>query len=298
MSGIRVGSWRDPPVEAPMVRRIAIVFAVLFSSCAFAQFSQTSNSQPNQVQDVHRGSIVDPAQLNAMSEQQLEGLGDEMRGNKEMLQAVDCYEAALRKTPRSAVLYNKMGMAYIAIRDYPKARKALEKAIKLDKKYPEAYNNLGAVWYAEAFTNSKKKATDKIRKAAKYYNKAIGLNDLFASFHSNLGTAYLDLQEYDRGIAEYRKAYSLDPGIFERNSRTGIAARLSSPEDLAQYNYFMARLFASNGETDKALLYLAHAMENGYKGINKVYEDTEFAKLRTDQRFTELMAKRPSGITQ
>lgn len=281
-----------------MTRRLVVVFAVLFTSFAFAQSSHTYNNNPNAVQDVHRVSIIDPAQLASMSEIQLEALGDEMRGNKEMLQAVDCYEAALRKTPRSAVLYNKIGMAYLANREYPKARKALEKSIKLNKKYPEAYNNLGAVWYAEAFTNPKKKSRDKIEKAVRYYNKAIGLNDLYASFHSNLGTAYLDLKDYDKGIAEYRKAYSLDPMIFERNSRTGVAARLSSPEDLAEYNYFMARLYASNGQTDKALVFLAHAMENGYKGIDKVYKDAEFAKLREDQRFTELMAKRPSGITQ
>jgi tetratricopeptide (TPR) repeat protein len=284
-----------------MTRRLVVVIGALFSTLAFAQSSHTYsvNSQPpNQVQDVRHVSIVDPAQLNAMSEEQLEALGDEMRGNKEMLQAVDCYEAALRKTPRSAVLYNKIGMSYLAIREYPKSRKALEKSIKLDKKYPEAYNNLGAVWYAEAFSVTKKKNVGKIERAVRFYNKAIGLNDLYASFHSNLGTAYLDLKQYDHGIAEYRKAYSLDPMIFERNSRTGIAARLSSPEDLAEYNYYMAKLYASNGETDKALAFLAHAMENGYKGIDKVYQDTEFAKLRTDQRFADLMAKRPTGITQ
>jgi tetratricopeptide (TPR) repeat protein len=282
-----------------MIRRLVIATAVLLSSCAFAQLSPSSNApQGSQIQDVRKVSIIDPAKLNEMSVVQLEGLGDEMRGNKEMLQAVDCYEAALRKTPRSAVLYNKIGMAYLAIREYPKARKALSKSIKLDKKYPEAYNNLGAVWYAEAFINGKKKSEDKIQKAVKYYHKAIGLNDLYASFHSNLGTAYLDLKEYEKGIAEYRKAYSLDPGIFDRNSKTGIAARFSSPEDLAEYNYYMARLYASNGETDKALLCLAHAMENGYKGIDKVYKDTEFAKLREDERFTVLMAKRPAGIAQ
>jgi tetratricopeptide (TPR) repeat protein len=281
-----------------MIRRLAIVSALLISTGVFAQSAPSSIPQTGPVQDVRKVTIIDPAKLNDMSEIQLEGLGDELRGNKEMLQAVDCYEAALRKTPRSAVLYNKIGMAYLAMREYPKARKAIQKSIKLDKKYPEAYNNLGAVWYAEAFVNGKKKSTDKVEKAVKYYNKAIGLNDLFASFHSNLGTAYLDLKEYDKGIAEYRKAYALDPGIFERNSRSGIAARFSSPEDLAEYNYFMARLFASNGETDKALLYLAHAMENGYKGIDKVYQDTEFAKLRSDERFATLMAKRPAGISQ
>ena len=37
-------------------------------------------------------------------------------------------------------------------------------------------------------------------------------------------------------------------------------------------------------------------MEEGYKNINKVYTDSEFASLRTDPRFTELMAQKPPAI--
>jgi tetratricopeptide (TPR) repeat protein len=291
--GYRAGTFLE---EVPMTRSLVLACALLMMSPAFAQ-SPAKNAPTSPIQDVRHVSIIDPAKLDSMSPDQLENLGDEMRGNKEMFQAIDCYQAALRKTPRSAILYNKIGMAYIAMREYGKARKALERAIKMDKTYPEAYNNLGAAWYAEAF-HDKKKSRGHIQRAVRYYSKAINLNDKFASFHSNLGTAYLDLKEYDRGIAEYRIAYQLDPGIFERNNKTGIAARLSSPEDIAEYNYFMARLFASNGESDKALLYLAHAMENGYKNINNVYKDTEFAKLREDKRFGDLMATRPAAITQ
>ena len=268
---------------------------LLLASFAGAQETTYKSSQ---VQDVRKVTIVDPAKLAKMSPEELERLGDDMRSNKENLQAVDCYQAALRKTPKNAVLFNKIGMSYISIREYPKARKALEKSIKLNREYPEAYNNLGAVWYAEGVSNPKKKSDDKIRKSVSYYTKAIGLNDNLASFHSNLGTAYLDLKEYDKGIAEYRHAYQLDPMIFERNSKTGVTARLASPEDIAEYNYFMAKLYASNGENDKALLCLAHAMENGYKGIDKVYKDAEFAKLRQDSRFADLMSKRPQAITQ
>ena len=281
-----------------MKGHIVIAGILLFGSTLFAQLPSYAPTQPNDAQDVRRATIVDRAKLDKMSVEELENLGDDLRANKEMMQAVDCYNAALRKTPKSAILYNKIGMAYLSVREYPKSRKALEKAIKINKSYPEAYNNLGAVYYAEAFVNPKKKSKSKIERAVRYYNRAISLNDLLASFHSNLGTAYLDLKEYDRGIAEYRRAYELDPTIFERNSRTGVAARLSSPEDIAEYNYFMAKLYASKGETDKALVFLGHAMENGYKDINNVYKDNEFAKLRQDQRFTTLMARRPMAIPQ
>jgi hypothetical protein len=47
---------------------------------------------------------------------------------------------------------------------------------------------------------------------------------------------------------------------------------------------------------DHSLEYLRKAMENGYKQINQVYTDREFATLRTDKRFEELMAQRPQPI--
>ena len=37
-------------------------------------------------------------------------------------------------------------------------------------------------------------------------------------------------------------------------------------------------------------------MEQGYKDIHKVYTDSEFATLRTDKRFSELMMQKPQPI--
>jgi hypothetical protein len=71
---------------------------------------------------------------------------------------------------------------------------------------------------------------------------------------------------------------------------------MSRPEDRAHYDYVMARLYAKMGETERSLEYLRRAMEEGYKSINSVYKDQEFAGLRKDHRFTELMAARPPAI--
>ncbi len=68
---------------------------------------------------------------------------------------------------------------------------------------------------------------------------------------------------------------------------------MSSPEDRAHFDYVMAKLFAQAGNSDRSLQYLRKALEEGYKGIDAVYKDAEFAGLRKDPRFTELMAARP-----
>ena len=54
----------------------------------------------------------------------------------------------------------------------------------------------------------------------------------------------------------------------------------------------IAKSFAREGNTDRCLLYLTKAMEFGFKDINRVYKDDEFAQVRKDPRFAELMAKK------
>ena len=73
---------------------------------------------------------------------------------------------------------------------------------------------------------------------------------------------------------------------------------MSSPADRAHFYYVLAKLYARSGVTDRSLQYLRRAMEEGYKGIEDVYKDSEFAGLRADPRFTELMASRPMAIPQ
>jgi hypothetical protein len=73
---------------------------------------------------------------------------------------------------------------------------------------------------------------------------------------------------------------------------------MSSPEDRAHYDYVVAKMYARLGITERSLLYLRKAMEEGYKDIGLVYKDNEFAGLRKDPRFTELMASRPPGIAE
>lgn len=60
----------------------------------------------------------------------------------------------------------------------------------------------------------------------------------------------------------------------------------------------LAKLFAKQQDTDHSLLYLRRAMEEGYKQIDEVYKDPDFDGLRSDARFTQLMAERPPGIPE
>jgi tetratricopeptide (TPR) repeat protein len=216
---------------------------------------------------------------------ELEEQGDQLRAQKRYLDSIDYYNLALKKQP-SAMLWNKEGMSYLLMQRPDQAAKSFDHAIKLDKRAPEAYNNRG-------YVEQMKKKYDK---AIGYYKKAIALRPTDAVFYYNMGSCYFGKHDYPEAAKQYRAAFAADPTIFVRVSRTGIMAQATSPEDRAAFSFMVAKMYAQAGDFDRSLEYLRKAMENGYKHINEVYTDREFATLRTDKRFDELMAQRPPAI--
>ena len=118
---------------------------------------------------------------------------------------------------------------------------------------------------------------------------AIAIDATSASFFSNLGAALFSKKEFDPAVLAYEHAMQLDPEVFERTSRAGVQAQLPSPGDRAYYDYTVAKLYAKMGFSDRSLEYLKKAQEEGYKDLKNVYKDVEFAELRKDKRFAELM---------
>ena len=212
---------------------------------------------------------------------QLEATGDDLHARKYFADALDYYEAANKRQP-SARLLNKIGMMNLLLMRLDSSKKDFERAIKTDPNYADAYNNLGAVEYQD----------HRLKPAIKRYQQAIAINPEFATYHSNLGTAYMERKEFDKAAAEYARALQIDPDVFEHRGSAGISARFPSPSDRARFHYVIAKTYARAGNTDRCLLYLTKAMEFGYKDIDRVYKEDEFANVRKDPRFAQLMAKK------
>ncbi|MBS1850752.1 MAG: tetratricopeptide repeat protein [Acidobacteria bacterium] len=249
-------------------------------------FSQTSPTEQVQIAPPPPRR-ADPPDDSATGED-LEKHADQLRADKAYLDALDYYRAAIKKQPDRAVLYNKLGITELLMQRYRDARKDCERALKLDRRYPDAYNNLGVTYYLER----------KYGKAIHQYEKAIALKPDTASYFSNLGAAYFAKKDFEKAIPAYAEAIRLDPEIFDRTSHAGVAAQMSSPEDRSHFQYVLAKLYAKNGDYDRALQCLRRAMEDGYKDIEDVYKDAEFTALRKDPRFAELMQSRPLAISE
>ncbi len=263
----------------------ACLTLLIVSSFFPAALAQVSHSEQVQIAPPLVRAIDPPAPDATAAA--LEEQADRLRSEKLYLDALDYYNAALAKKPHDAALLNKIGITELMMQRYKEARKSFERAIKSDHEFANAYNNLGVVFYENK----------KYGAAIKQYEKAIARDGSSASFFSNLGAAHFSKHEFEPAVAAYQHALEMDPDVFTRTSRAGVQAQLPNPEDRAHYDYTVAKLYAKMGYSDQSLEYLKRAIEAGYKDLKNVYKDVEFAELRKNPRFTELMASKTPAIS-
>ncbi|GGH01787.1 tetratricopeptide repeat protein [Silvibacterium dinghuense] len=197
--------------------------------------------------------------------------GDLLMVRHQYLAAIDAY----RRGPHdSAVIWNKLGIAYQHMYALDFARMQYEKALSLEPNYAEALNNLGTVYYGQK----------SYHKAESYYRRALRSKPNTAAFYCNLGTAYFADHKYRQGLAAYQQALVLDPEIFIRESLARIA-EMGTPEAEAQLNYALAKLYAQSGNFDAAMRCLRAAFSDGFDDRKHLMEDKELAGLRGTPQF-------------
>jgi tetratricopeptide (TPR) repeat protein len=227
-----------------------------------------------------RAQLTTPPPASTPSQLTPEQRGDIYMARKMYREAIETYMSA---KPMSAVLWDKVGISYHQLGERNAAKKSYERAVRLDKKYADAINNIGTIYYAEK----------KYRSAIAAYMKALRIAPDTASVWSNLGTAYYARKQFDEMNKAYAKALELDPSVFDQHSAVGTQMQDRSVEDRARYHYEMAKLYATAGKNDLALQYLRKALEEGFRDKQKVSQAKEFAALRETQEFKDLMAAEP-----
>jgi predicted O-linked N-acetylglucosamine transferase (SPINDLY family) len=184
-------------------------------------------------------------------------LGNVLRDQGKLDEAVDCFRQALRLKPASADTYNNLANALtdqgkldeaatayrraialnpalaeahanlgIALRNQGKLDEAVachQRAIELNPNYAEPYNNLG-----NAFLEQRKLA-----EAAVCYRRALALRPDFAEALNNLGNVLKDQGELDEAVASYRRAVQAKPGFAVAHSNLVYTLHFSPRYDAA-----------------------------------------------------------------
>ena len=206
--------------------------------------------------------------------------GDLARARENYVIAAGYYRTALKLDGHNAVLYNKLGIAELQMRDRNEARKHFERAVKYDPRYVAALNNLGALACLDRRYNP----------AVRYLKQALALNETSATSHLNLAEAWTGLGEVDRAMTEYSRALELDADILSSNPE-GTVARVSTPEQKARVAYTIAKAYAKRGNLEGALEYLRRARDGHFPDLAKVYTDKTFAALWEDPRLAKIVKR-------
>jgi tetratricopeptide (TPR) repeat protein len=208
-----------------------------------------------------------------------EARGDLYMVRKQYREAIDAY----REGGSTAILEDKIGIAWHQLGQPQMALKSYQKAVKLDPKYADAINNVGTVYYAEK----------RYRRAISEYKRALILSPGAAAIWSNLGTAYYARRRFPDMSEAYAKALQLDPTVFDARNGAGTQMQDRGVEEKARYHFEMARIYAKAGRNDMALQYLRKSLEEGFKDKEKIDKQPEFADLRETPEFKDLMTLEP-----
>ncbi|MFQ5738043.1 MAG: tetratricopeptide repeat protein [Acidobacteriota bacterium] len=187
------------------------------------------------------------------------------------------YVEASTLNPYSEIIFNKLAVAYARLLRFDQAKKAVDRAVRLNPDYASAQNTRGIIFLA---LQNRKKAIGS-------FKRAIHLNPAKPSFYVNLGTAYLHRGNYEEARQAFLKARELDPEVFgkEGKIRVSTGPATDSPE---QY-YQMAKLFAELGDKESSLNYLSKAFSCGFQDQSRLMSESAFEKFKQDTDFIRLI---------
>ena len=199
------------------------------------------------------------------------------------LQVRQRYQAAIQAYAKiehpSASVWNKMGISYQMMYNLKDAMRCYNQSLKLAPRNGLVMNNLATAYDAQK----------DYKHAEKLYRKALKIDPQSAMVLKNLGTNLLAQHKYNKGWKAYQEATAIDPQIF--NDRDAPKSQNpASAEQRGAMNYYMARGCLHSGQTACAIDYLRQALNEGFTTPKKLASDADFAALRDNPEFKQLLA--------
>lgn len=251
-------------------------FALLVAAPTGA-LTQVPDSTAAQDSGSNTATTSQPAQATAPRKQPTpEELGDSLMARKRYQAAIRAYDQA---SPKSATVWNKMGIANQMMLNREEAIHCYRTALKLEPHNAKVMNNLGTIY------DSEKQYGD----ARKMYHKALKYEPRSALIRKNLGTTLMAQHKYKEGWKMYESALAIDPEVFGRDTALKVG-NPTSVEERGAINYYMARGCVRVGLNERAIEYLRKALNEGYTNPKKIAQDSEFARLRGNPEFEQLIA--------
>lgn len=154
--------------------------------------------------------------------------GDEFFENYEYNKAIDKYGIAIEKNPYDIQIHEKLGKAFLKIKNYDKAIEFYLGAIKTNPKCSHnLYFDLGYCYYS----------LNEYDGAVEYFKKAVELNPYFDNGYFNMGKAYSEKKDYDNAIICHNKAVEINDKKPEYYFERGYVLECKNKNNEALANY-------------------------------------------------------------
>lgn len=139
-------------------------------------------------------------------------LGNAHLRKGEISQAVEQYSRAIALDPKRAEPYNNRGTARRRLGDHQGAIEDFAAAIRLNPALAEAHNNRG---------NARRHLGAPAESIADY-NQALRLRPELALVYNNRGNAFVRLEDLSSALDNYNQALRLDPQMAEAHHNRGV----------------------------------------------------------------------------
>ena len=137
---------------------------------------------------------------------------------------LDILSVKLARHPDNPYLLNEMGNLLLKQGRRKEAETRYARAVKLDRDFAAAWNNLGVVRYALGRKSEAKLA----------YRKAVAIQPNYALAWYNLGVVLDASNFYTEAIKAYERAFALDPGLLDVRKNPQVASNNRIPAVMAQ----------------------------------------------------------------
>ena len=139
-------------------------------------------------------------------------LGNHLREQDRLDEALQCYQKALDLTEDTAALQNNIAITLEALGRDEEATVHYENTLKLDPRHKKALHNLAGLRLKQK----------RYEEALQLYQKAFETDPQYAKAHQGAGNALAYMGRYEEAIAQYEKALMIDPGLKKSSHNLNI----------------------------------------------------------------------------
>lgn len=150
-------------------------------------------------------------------------LGNVLRDQGRLREAMDQYRAALHLEPGHAATRNNLGVLLAEHGSLNEAIAHYREALRVEPDFADAHYNLGNAL----------RAGGTLDEALDHYREALRLEPDFAEVHTNLGEVLASQQKLDEAIVHFREAVRLTPDSAEAHNNLGAGLGVQGKIDEA-----------------------------------------------------------------